>query len=167
MSGGGFRASSIPNNLKNTIQNLKEITGNQNEEEIYAMLKECSMEPNETAQRLLLQGNFHEVKRKRDRKKESTSSRETADSRWKTGPLSGGGRGGRGNYSSRPAASDVGGGKTSASGKENGPNQASEKLAPVLSRPASGEPKNKESTFVVSSATVMANGPISVVSGDL
>ncbi|KAE8668730.1 hyphally regulated cell wall protein 3-like isoform X2 [Hibiscus syriacus] len=34
---------------------MKEITGNHSEDEIYAMLKECSMDPNETAQRLLLQ----------------------------------------------------------------------------------------------------------------
>ncbi|MBA0858852.1 hypothetical protein Goshw_001111, partial [Gossypium schwendimanii] len=58
MSGGGFRVSSIPSSVRKTIQNIKEITGNHSEDEIYAMLKECSMDPNETAQRLLLQGTF-------------------------------------------------------------------------------------------------------------
>lgn len=55
MSGSGFRAS-IPNSVKKTIQNIKEITGNHSDEDIYAMLKECSMDPNETTQKLLLQG---------------------------------------------------------------------------------------------------------------
>ncbi|KAB5527755.1 hypothetical protein DKX38_021602 [Salix brachista] len=55
MSGGGVRVS-IPSNARKTIQNLKEIAGNHSDEEIYAMLKECSMDPNETAQKLLFQG---------------------------------------------------------------------------------------------------------------
>jgi hypothetical protein len=55
MSGTGFRAS-IPNSVKKMIQNIKEITGNHSDEDIYAMLKECSMDPNETTQKLLLQG---------------------------------------------------------------------------------------------------------------
>lgn len=63
MSGSGSSSSSssrvsIPNNMKKMIQNIKEITGNHSEDEIYAMLKECSMDPNETAQRLLFQGIF-------------------------------------------------------------------------------------------------------------
>jgi hypothetical protein len=57
MSGGGVRVS-IPGNVRKTIQNIKEITGNHSDEEIYAMLKECSMDPNETAQKLLYQGHF-------------------------------------------------------------------------------------------------------------
>lgn len=63
-SGGGAVAAGgdgsgrvlIPNNVRKTIQNIKEITGNHSEEDIYAMLKECSMDPNETADKLLLQG---------------------------------------------------------------------------------------------------------------
>ena len=55
MSSSGSRAS-IPNAVKKVILNLKEITGNTNEEEIYGMLKEYEMDPNETAQKLLLQG---------------------------------------------------------------------------------------------------------------
>ena len=58
MSGGGFRASAIPSSVRKTIQNIKEITGNHSDDEIYAMLKECSMDPNETTQKLLLQGPF-------------------------------------------------------------------------------------------------------------
>ncbi|KAG6474750.1 hypothetical protein ZIOFF_068689 [Zingiber officinale] len=57
MSGGGARVS-IPSGVRRTIQNIKEIAGNHTDEEIYAMLKECSMDPNETAQKLLLQGRL-------------------------------------------------------------------------------------------------------------
>jgi hypothetical protein len=57
MSGSGSRAS-IPTGVRKTIQNIKEITGNHSDDEIYAMLKECSMDPNETTQKLLFQGTF-------------------------------------------------------------------------------------------------------------
>ena len=57
MSGGGSRVS-IPSSTWKTIQNIKEITANHSEEEIYAMLKECCMDPNETTQKLLLQGTI-------------------------------------------------------------------------------------------------------------
>ncbi|KAF3792322.1 GBF-interacting protein 1 [Nymphaea thermarum] len=55
---GGFRvgaSSSVPASVRKTIQNIKEIAGNHSDDEIYAMLKECSMDPNETAQKLLFQ----------------------------------------------------------------------------------------------------------------
>ncbi|KAK8691183.1 hypothetical protein V6N13_074701 [Hibiscus sabdariffa] len=84
--GGGSRVS-IPENAKKTIQSIREITGKQHsDEEVYAVLKECFMDPNETAQKLLYQDTFHEVKRKRDKKKEIASVQGQ------------GGRGSRGNY---------------------------------------------------------------------
>ncbi|KAK9091823.1 hypothetical protein Syun_026734 [Stephania yunnanensis] len=46
---------SIPNSIRKTIQNIKEITGNHSDDEIYAMLRECSMDPNDTAHNLLSQ----------------------------------------------------------------------------------------------------------------
>ncbi|KAG6787196.1 hypothetical protein POTOM_008831 [Populus tomentosa] len=151
MSGGGVRVS-IPGNVRKTIQNIKEITGNHSDEEIYAMLKECSMDPNETAQKLLSQGHFslslsfflvgflvlkpivldlvdlagfhllfsfltrtngftdpfHEVKRKRDRKKENMNNRESGDSRWRSGMQGRGSRGGmqgQGSRGGRPSFS--------------------------------------------------------------
>lgn len=60
MSGTSSSSSrvSIPNSLRKTIQNLKEIAKNHSDDEIYAMLRECSMDPNETAQKLLFQGLF-------------------------------------------------------------------------------------------------------------
>ncbi|KAG5551419.1 hypothetical protein RHGRI_009739 [Rhododendron griersonianum] len=129
---------SIPNSVRKTIQNIKEITGNHSEEEIYAMLKECSMDPNETADKLLLQDPFHEVKRKRDRKKENLSNKESGESRW------------------RP---DAGGGRNFAPVRENGINQVSEKVGGLLSLPASQETKNKDITPAKSSPTILANGP--------
>ncbi|KAK9075529.1 hypothetical protein SSX86_003853 [Deinandra increscens subsp. villosa] len=116
MSGGRV---SIPNNVRKTIQNLKEITGNHSEDEIYAMLKDCSMDPNETAQKLLSQDQFHEVKRKRDRKKENLN-KESTELRWKPGMQARGNRGGRSNYPSRHISNNAGGGRTSLSAKENG-----------------------------------------------
>ncbi|RWW19113.1 hypothetical protein GW17_00016858 [Ensete ventricosum] len=69
MNGGGARVS-IPPSVRRMIQNIKEIAGHHSDEDIYSMLKECAMDPNETAQKLLLQDTFHVVKRKRDKRKE-------------------------------------------------------------------------------------------------
>ncbi|CAL9013509.1 unnamed protein product [Prunus brigantina] len=160
MSGGGFRVS-IPNSVRKTIQDIKEITGNHSEEEIYAMLKECNMDPNETAQKLLFQDPFHEVKRKRDKRKENLNNRESAESRWRPGMQGRGGRGGRVNFSPRY---DAGGGRSTAPGTENGPSQVAEKGgAPSL--PTSRETKSKERSLVTSSAPVIVDGPTNVVSG--
>ncbi|KAL8205354.1 hypothetical protein R6Q57_008912 [Mikania cordata] len=137
---------SIPNNVRKTIQNIKEITGNHSEDEIYAMLKDCSMDPNETAQKLLLQDPFHEVKRKRGRKKENLP-KESIEPRGKPGMQGRGNRGGRLNYPSRHTSNGVGGGRASikengtSTGANDGPNQSM----------AQGQ-KNKE-TFVVNSTS--------------
>ncbi|KAF7833210.1 GBF-interacting protein 1-like [Senna tora] len=155
MSGGGIRAS-IPSSVRKTIQNIKEITGNHSEEEIYAMLKECSMDPNETAQKLLLQDTFHEVKRKRDRRKENLNNREFVESRWRPGTQGRGVRGGR-------FLSDATGNKNSDTGKDNGISQVTEKGVPSL--PASQETKTKERSSGAGSAPVVANGPAPVASG--
>ncbi|XWS36679.1 hypothetical protein CRYUN_Cryun20dG0106000 [Craigia yunnanensis] len=164
MSGGGFRVSSIPDSVKKTIQNIKEITGNHSEDEIYAMLRECSMDPNETAQRLLLQDPFHEVKRKRDRKKESLNNKESAESRWRSGAQGKGSRGGRGNFSPRYTytAHEASGAKSSGPGRDNGTNQVAEKGS-AQSLSTSQETKTKESTLVASHVPVMANRPTGVV----
>ncbi|KAF1898472.1 hypothetical protein Lal_00042167 [Lupinus albus] len=57
--------------VRKTIQSIKEIVGNHSDSHIYVVLKETNMDPNETTQKLLNQDPFHEVKRRRDRKKES------------------------------------------------------------------------------------------------
>lgn len=52
----GLSRVSIPDITRETIQNIKEIAGNHSDDEVYAVLRECSMDPNETAQKLLFQG---------------------------------------------------------------------------------------------------------------
>ncbi|KAH6790083.1 hypothetical protein C2S51_005089 [Perilla frutescens var. frutescens] len=58
--------------VRKTIQSIKEIVGNHSDADIYVALKETNMDPNETTQKLLNQDPFHEVKRRRDRKKENS-----------------------------------------------------------------------------------------------
>ncbi|KAI3414861.1 uncharacterized protein J3R85_015784 [Psidium guajava] len=67
--------------VRSTIQSIKEIVKNHSDAEIYATLKESNMDPNETAQKLLNQDPFHEVKRRRDRKKEGTAQIGSTDQR--------------------------------------------------------------------------------------
>ncbi|XP_050232433.1 uncharacterized protein LOC126681097 isoform X2 [Mercurialis annua] len=69
--------------VRKTIQSIKEIVGNFSDNDIYMALKETNMDPNETTQKLLTQDPFHEVKRKRDKKKEpqSMAYRGSVDSR--------------------------------------------------------------------------------------
>ncbi|GLT50605.1 hypothetical protein SLA2020_240810 [Shorea laevis] len=68
---GSSGISGIPAGSKKMVQSLKEIVNNYSEQEIYATLKECNMDPNETVNRLLAQDPFHEVKSKKEKKKEN------------------------------------------------------------------------------------------------
>ncbi|KAG0559018.1 hypothetical protein M758_10G069800 [Ceratodon purpureus] len=148
--GGGGAAVDIPASTKKVVQDLKEVVGN-SEEEIYAMLKECNMDPNETAQRLLNQGDpFHEVKRKRDKKKDSGGSKEGADVRGRPGSGGnygrGGGRGGGGRGSSLPRFGSQehggGGGRGRGYGRDNGVHPSSRGSGAVPSSgPAHGQAK--------------------------
>ncbi|XP_074591422.1 GBF-interacting protein 1-like [Curcuma longa] len=155
MSGGGARVS-IPAGVRRTIQNIKEIAGNHSDEEIYAMLKECSMDPNETAQKLLLQDTFHEVKRKRDKRKENV--REPAEPRWRPGMQGRGGRGGRGNYSSRSLPNDATAGRNATSGKESGLNQGIDKAHTSIST----TPDTENKSALLSSVSGIVNGPSNI-----
>ncbi|KZV20928.1 hypothetical protein F511_08842 [Dorcoceras hygrometricum] len=158
---GAIRVS-IPSSVKEMIENIKDITGqNHTEEEIYAVLKECSMDPNETTQKLLLLDTFHEVKRKRDRRKENLS-KEPLELRWKPGTQTRASKGGRGNYSSRYTFHDANGGKSSASVKEIAVNNLPMKgmsKAPLATAP---EVKRNETISVPSPITVVSNGPSSI-----
>lgn len=157
---GGASRVSIPSGVKKTIDNIQEITGqNHSEDEIYAMLKECSMDPNETAQRLLLLDTFHEVKRKRDRRKEN-QNKEPAELKWKPGNQARPSRAGRGNYPSRYISHDVGGGRNTAAVKENtGPDKGN-KGHVVTSK----DIKKNEASPVASSITDVSNGPSGITS---
>ncbi|GMJ15961.1 hypothetical protein HRI_005265300 [Hibiscus trionum] len=104
--GGGSRVST-PENAKKTIQSIREITGKQHsDEEVYAVLKECFMDPDETAQKLLYLDTFHEVKRKRYKKKETA------------GVQGQGGRGSRGNYYTS-VDKDIGSARNAFARREN------------------------------------------------
>ncbi|XP_045817269.1 GBF-interacting protein 1-like isoform X1 [Trifolium pratense] len=162
MSGAGSR-DSISTGVKKTIQNIKEITGNHSDDEIYAMLKECSMDPNETAQKLLFQDTFHEVKRKKDRRKENVNNRETLESRSRPGTQGRGVRGGQGNFSPHRIVHDARSGKNSGTGKDNVTNQGTAKGVPPL--PDSQETKTREKSSGASSVPAIANGPTTVASG--
>ncbi|MED6162821.1 hypothetical protein PIB30_074101 [Stylosanthes scabra] len=146
MSSGGFRAS-IPSSVRKTIQNIKEITGNHSDEDIYAMLKECSMDPNETTQKLLHQDTFHEVKRKRDKRKESLNNRESVETRWRLGAQGRGPTGGR----------DAGGSKNSGPTKVVGIHQVVEMDVPPL--PVAQELLSKENNSGTSALSTIVNGP--------
>ncbi|XP_010942881.1 uncharacterized protein [Elaeis guineensis] len=151
----GSSRISIPSSVRRTIQDIKEIAGSYSDEEIYGMLKECSMDPNETAHKLLLQDPFHEVKRKRGRKKEN---REPADSRWRPGLQGRGGRSGRGNHSSCHISHDVGGGSNVGVGKENGVNQGTDKSITSSSLPTTHDTGNKFAATISSSVAGLDNG---------
>ncbi|KAL3821617.1 hypothetical protein ACJIZ3_007522 [Penstemon smallii] len=157
---GGAASSirvSIPNSVKKTIENIKEITGqNHSEDEIYAMLKECSMDPNETAQKLLLLDTFHEVKRKRDKRKENLN-KEPTESKWKPPAQARVNRAGRGNYPSRYTSHDAGGGRNLAAAKGNAP-------SPILEKGASKTPLATAQETKKSSAAALSNGPSATTS---
>ncbi|KAL4356177.1 hypothetical protein HN51_027551 [Arachis hypogaea] len=68
--GNGNNTQILSARVRRTIQSIKEIVGNHSDADIYVALKETNMDPNDAAQKLLNQDPFHEVKRRRDRKKE-------------------------------------------------------------------------------------------------
>lgn len=75
---GGGTTQILSAGLRKTIQSIKEIVGNHSDGDIYAVLKETNMDPNDAAQKLLNQDPFHEVKRKKDKKKENPGHRSSA-----------------------------------------------------------------------------------------
>ncbi|GER54041.1 hypothetical protein STAS_31591 [Striga asiatica] len=173
---GGAGRVSIPSGVKKTIDNIKEITGqNHSEDEIYAMLKECNMDPNETTQKLLLLDTFHEVKRKRDRRKEDLTgsnspynfqnmSKEHAESKWKPSPQARTNRGGRGNYPSRYAPQDAGGGRNMAAAKESATSHPTEKCTGKPPLASSHDMRKNEICSFASRANVASNGPSGITS---
>ncbi|KAF8100996.1 hypothetical protein N665_0212s0037 [Sinapis alba] len=106
--------SDIPSGSRKMVQSLKEIV-NCPEAEIYAVLKDCNMDPNEAVNRLLSQDPFHEVKSKKEKKKEI---RDIMDSRPRgySNNYNRGTRGGSDRYAAGPGRS----GATSFSSSESG-----------------------------------------------
>ncbi|XP_014523325.1 uncharacterized protein LOC106779670 isoform X1 [Vigna radiata var. radiata] len=72
MNGGGEHVateSAMPVATEKVVQSVKEIV-DCTEHEIYAVLEECDMDVNRAVEKLLSQDTFHEVKNKREKKKE-------------------------------------------------------------------------------------------------
>ncbi|KAH0868244.1 hypothetical protein HID58_075266 [Brassica napus] len=106
LGGGGRKGNNdIPSGCRKIVESLKEIV-NSPEAEIYAMLKECNMDPNEAVHRLLSQDPFHEVKSKKEKKKES-QTRDIPDSRLRgaNNAYNRGGRGASNRYAGRNGSS--------------------------------------------------------------
>ncbi|XP_019190184.1 PREDICTED: uncharacterized protein LOC109184614 isoform X4 [Ipomoea nil] len=119
LNNGGGGVGMIPAGSRKMVESLKEIVSNYSDYEIYAVLKECNMDPNEAVNRLLSQDPFHEVKSKREKRKEN---KDTSEPRSRGGSSSSrGGRGGADRYGGRGSSESTLHGKfTSASKKENG-----------------------------------------------
>ncbi|KAL6848730.1 hypothetical protein ACP4OV_021313 [Aristida adscensionis] len=73
----GADAAPIPAASRKMVQSLKGILADRSEAEIYATLCDCGMDPDVAVERLISQDTFHEVRRKRDKKKETKASQET------------------------------------------------------------------------------------------
>ncbi|KAM7251973.1 hypothetical protein ACFE04_023856 [Oxalis oulophora] len=111
--------SRIPNHAKKTVQSIKEIVGEQHtDDDIYSVLQECNMDPNETAQKLLYLDTFHEVKSKRGRRKESSAV---------VTPGRGARGGGQGNNFSNFNSADAGSGRNAPFRRANGVNHVKER----------------------------------------
>uniref|UniRef100_A0A0E0EPZ3 GBF-interacting protein 1 N-terminal domain-containing protein n=1 Tax=Oryza meridionalis TaxID=40149 RepID=A0A0E0EPZ3_9ORYZ len=143
---------SIPAAVRRTIQNIKEIAGGHTDEEVYAVLRECNMDPNETTDRLLNQGTFHEVRRKRDKKKEAKS----ADARWRPGMQGRGGKGGWGNSSRQLSNSSDITGRNAPAEKEIGVNPNMDKCNSSV--PVNPNTDTKTSTSISSLSVGQSNG---------
>ncbi|XP_062078949.1 GBF-interacting protein 1-like [Humulus lupulus] len=162
-SGVGGSRVSIPNNVRKTINDIREITGKQHsDDEIYAVLRECSMDPNETAQKLLYLDTFHEVKRRRDRKKDNLNTR-ASEERSTTGVQRRVRGGGQGNYGSN-FSSDVGGGKNGGR-RENGANHSTDRGSMSSTVPYSQRMKNNTTSRVTKAVTGMPNGTTNMPNG--
>ncbi|CAN8288034.1 unnamed protein product [Cochlearia groenlandica] len=76
---GGSVSIGIDDETKKTISYIKEIVGNHSDSDVFAVLKEVNMDADEAVHKLMYQDPFHEVKRRKDKKKEETVSVEPAE----------------------------------------------------------------------------------------
>lgn len=128
-NGGVAGVQSMTPATRKIVQSLKEIV-NCPEPEIYSALKDCNMDPNEAVNRLLSQDPFHEVKSKREKKKENKDLPETkfrvGSSTSNRGSRSDRGRGGSAQFSSSDFSASQG---KLAYKKENGTNSYTTSLS--------------------------------------
>ncbi|KAI3495557.1 hypothetical protein L1887_37900 [Cichorium endivia] len=139
-NGGGVQG--IPAASRKMVQSLKEIVNGVSEAEIYSALKDCNMDPNEAVNRLLSQDPFHEVKSKREKKKEF---KDTTESRPRGGSTST--RGARsdrytGRSGSTQFSSSESGGLHGKPRRENGTSSYTSSSAPSYGVPATNTNRN-------------------------
>lgn len=170
-NGGGAGVQSIPPASRKMVQSLKEIV-NCPDSEIYAALKDCNMDPNEAVNRLLSQDPFHEVKSKRDKKKETKDSTEMRP-RSGSNTSSRGARSGMDRYVGRGSSTQFSSSDSGASygkvsyRKENGTNPytSSSSSAPGMAARGTswGPPAPSDSVTNISKASALntADGSLS------
>ncbi|KAK9696908.1 hypothetical protein RND81_08G004600 [Saponaria officinalis] len=154
---GGF--NQIPASSKKVIQSIKEIV-NFPEDEIYFMLKDCNMDPYEAVNRLLSQDTFHEVKSKREKKKEV---KDVMDSRPRgnSSTSTRGSRGGGDRYSSRSSTNQfVSSDNTGQYGK---PAYKKEIGPPVFRNPPMGVAGNNTNSWQTHAGTYSVNAAASIL----
>ncbi|KAM0952867.1 putative GBF-interacting protein [Dioscorea sansibarensis] len=142
--------------VRRTIQSIREIVGDHSEADIYQALRESNMDPNETAQKLLNQDPFHEVRRKRDKKREITDNMRHPEARksiepsmkWSTPQTSQGQNVQRNNYV-RTGLSGISqkfrvvrDNRVSQSGSSNNKPESVQHLAPDNKKVASNDQRN-------------------------
>ncbi|XP_076931133.1 uncharacterized protein LOC143596172 [Bidens hawaiensis] len=146
--GGGNNNNNIngiPTASRKMVQSLKEIVNGVSDAEIYAALKDSNMDPNEAVNRLLSQDPFHEVKSKREKKKEF---KDTTESRSRGGGSTSnrGARSGTDRYTGRGGSSQFNtsesGGLHGKSKRENGSSSYTRSSAPAYG----GAPTNTSRT---------------------
>ncbi|PON41739.1 GBF-interacting protein [Parasponia andersonii] len=165
---GNIGISAIPPGSRKIVQSLKEIVHNCTEQEIYAMLKDCNMDPNEAVNRLLAQDPFHEVKSKREKKKENKDTtdlrpRGITSSSNRGGKVGGdryAGRGGPNQFSFNEAGAFYG---KSAYKKENG-THANAGFSSSASGLTGNNPSRRPSSY--SDSVSLENNTWPVASGD-
>ncbi|KAI4374821.1 hypothetical protein MLD38_012770 [Melastoma candidum] len=155
--GGGGDGAGVPTSeeVRRTIQNIREITGKQHsDEDVYAMLEECSMDPHETTQKLLYLDTFHEVKSKRERRREILIRP----------PDSGPGRGVKG-YNRHPRLNHVssGSGKIAISQREKVGDSVEKGQLSSTSFPQKG--KATKLSHVPRASAPLQNGPYQLSNG--
>ncbi|KAI4390059.1 hypothetical protein MLD38_002212 [Melastoma candidum] len=166
-SGGGGRGGvggdgarvSMSEEIRRTIHNIREITGKQHsDEDVYAMLEVCSMDPDETTQKLFYLDTFHEVKSKRERRRETAVR--SPESKMMMDGL---GRASKGNRFPRTNHVSPGGGKIAPSQREKFGNAVKGGQLSSSSSPYKG--KSATPSHISRASTPLQNGPYQLSNG--
>nr|GEV59765.1 hypothetical protein [Tanacetum cinerariifolium] len=145
------------------IHDVREIAGKHSVDDVYVMLKECNLDPDEAAQKLLYIDTFHEVKKKNDRRK-STSSDEFAEyGRGRGNQWRGRRNGEQGNFHPSKVYNDAGGGRNVNSRKEyaavnNHVERVSRQTLPVDSGKQNGHRVPALSAAKINGTVAISNG---------